>query len=194
MGRHIVILKGSPRARGNSAALAEQVAAGAREAGAEVESFFLHGMDIHPCRGCDSCKKTGACVIKDDMHTLYPKLSAADAVVLASPVYWFTFTAQLKTCIDRWYALCNSRNDVFKNKSIGIVLTYGDTDLSTSGGRNAVNTFKSIFGFLKADIAGCVHGSVMDIGDAEKNPRLMKRAYQLGKKLGQPAQKKGRAA
>jgi multimeric flavodoxin WrbA len=183
MSRHVVILVGSPRARGNSAVLAEQVAVGAREAGAETESFFLHGMDIRPCRGCDSCKKTGACVIKDDMRTISPKLLAADAVVLASPVYWFTFTAQLKTCIDRWYALWNARNDMFKGKSIGIVLVYGDTDLVTSGGKNAVSSFKSMFGFLESDIVGLVHGSVMNIGDAHKNPQLMKKAYQLGKKL-----------
>ena len=103
--RRILILKGSPRKRGNSAILADQVAAGAAEAGAAVESFDLHGMDIRPCDNCDFCQGSGECVINDDMQLLYPKLLEADAIVIASPIYWFTVSAQMKLCIDRWYAL-----------------------------------------------------------------------------------------
>ena len=77
----VVIVKGSPRRSGNSAILADQVAAGAEAAGATVESFYLHGMDIQPCDACDSCQGVADidCVIEDDMQTLYPKLRAADA-------------------------------------------------------------------------------------------------------------------
>jgi multimeric flavodoxin WrbA len=185
MSKHIVILKGSPRERGNSSVLADQVGAGAEAAGAAVEIFYLHGMDIHPCDGCDFCRETGICAVEDDMQMLYPKLLSADAVVLASPIYWFTFSAQLKMCIDRWYALWNSRHDAFKGKPIGIVLTYGDTDLYTSGGINAIHTFETMFRFLQANIMGWVYGSVMDLGDAQKHPELMEQAHQLGKRLAQ---------
>lgn len=185
MSKQIVILKGSPREQGNSGMLADQVAAGAKEAGAQVESFFLHGMNIRPCDGCDFCREMGICAVEDDMQTLYPKLLAADAVVLASPIYWFTYSAQLKTCIDRWYALWNGKNDAFKGKPVGIVLSYGDTDLYTSGGINAIHTFETMFRFLRADIAGWVYGSLSDIGDAQKHPELMQQAYRLGKKLAQ---------
>jgi multimeric flavodoxin WrbA len=68
MSKHIVILKGSPRKRGNSSVLADQVRAGAEAAGAAVEIFYLHGMDIHPCDGCDFCRETGICAVEDDMH------------------------------------------------------------------------------------------------------------------------------
>lgn len=183
MSKHIVILKGSPREAGNSSMLADQTRAGAEANGAKVESFFLHGMDIRPCDGCDFCRETGMCVIKDDMQKLYPKLLAADAVVLASPIYWFTYSAQLKLCIDRWYALWNFKQDAFKGKPIGIVLSYGDTDLYTSGGINAIHTFETMFRFLQADIVGWVYGSLMDVGDAQKNPGLMEKAHQLGKQL-----------
>ena len=67
----------SPREKGNSAVLAERAAQGARDAGAVVESIYLHGMDIRPCDGCDLCS-AGACVIPDDMQSLYPKLAAAE--------------------------------------------------------------------------------------------------------------------
>ncbi len=62
MGKRILIIKGSPREQGNSSVLADQVAEGAGEAGATTESIFLHGMDIRPCRGCDNCRATRACL------------------------------------------------------------------------------------------------------------------------------------
>ncbi len=94
--RNILILKGSPRERGNSAVLAGQAAEGAQAAGAKVESIYLHGLDIRPCDACDLCLEQGECVIEDDMRPLYPKLAEADAIILASPVYWFTFERAAK--------------------------------------------------------------------------------------------------
>jgi multimeric flavodoxin WrbA len=183
MTKSIVILKGSPRPQGNSSVLADQVAAGAIDSGAQVESFFLHEMNIRPCDGCDDCRETGVCMARDDMQTLYPKLLAADAIVLASPIYWFTFTAQLKACIDRWYSLWNYKNDAFKSKAFGVILTYGDTDLYTSGAINAIHTFETMFRFIQAEVVGWVYGSLSDIGDAQKHPELMDKAFRLGRKL-----------
>ena len=183
MSKRILILKGSPREHGNSSTLADRAADGAREAGAEIESVYLHQLDIRPCDGCDFCIETGACIINDDMQPLYPKLLSLDALILASPIYWFTYSAQLKLCIDRWYALWNNHHDYLRGKPVGIILTYGDVDLYTSGGINAIHTFETMFQFLQAEIVGWVYGSVMDIGDAPKQPELMEKAYQLGKKL-----------
>ena len=184
MSKTLLILKGSPRERGNSAVLANEAAAGATEAGWEVESVHLQTMDIRPCDGCDLCRDNGVyCVIEDDMQSLYLQLITADALLLASPVYWFTFSAQLKLCIDRWYGLWSMERDAFRRKPVGIILTYGDADLYVSGGINAVNTYESIFKFLDAPIIGMVHGSVMDVGDAEKHPELMEAAHELGRKI-----------
>jgi len=181
---NIVILKGSPRENGNSAVLADQVAAGARGTGVNIESFTLHNMDIRPCDACDTCRETGGvCVIKDDMQTLYPKLRAADAIVLASPIYWFTISAQLKLCIDRWYALETPKGSELNGKKIGIVLTYGDSDPYTSGAINAIYTFQSMFRYIRSDIVGIIYGTAGDIGDVMKQPALMEQAYQLGQKL-----------
>jgi len=188
MSRYVLILKGSPRKKGNSAVLADQVAAGAKEAGAEVESVSLHNLNIQPCDACDLCHEKGeGCVIQDDMQTLYPKLRRADAILLASPIYWFTLNAQLKTCIDRWYALETEQGNALRGKQIGIVLTYGDTDLYTSGGINAIYTFQAMFRYLQAEIVGMVYGTALEIGDAEKQPALIERAYKLGQRLGSPA-------
>jgi multimeric flavodoxin WrbA len=184
MDEYVLILKGSPRENGNSSTLAEQVAAGAREAGAEVESISLHTLDIRPCDACDSCHETGGvCVIKDDMQALYPKLKRATAIVIASPVYWFTYSAQTKLCIDRWYAFVTPEGNELRGKKFGIVLTYGDSDLYTSGGINAIHTFESMFRYIRAEMVGIVHGTANDVGDVQKLPELMARACDLGKSL-----------
>ena len=187
MSKFVLVLKGSPRENGNSNMLAEQVVVGAKEAGAEVESFMLHHMDIRPCDACDVCQETGVCIVKDDMQTLYPLLEKADAIVIASPVYWFTLSAQAKLCIDRWYALESPQGSALRGKQFGILLTYGDTDLYTSGGINAIHTFESMFRYIGAEIKGMVYGSANKVGDIEKQPDLLQKAYQLGLKLGASA-------
>jgi multimeric flavodoxin WrbA len=184
MNKNILIIKSSPRKNGNSSVLADQVALGAKEKGAQVESVQVDEMNIHPCDACDFCQETnGVCVIQDDMQTLYPKIQHADVLVLASPIYWFTISAQLKLCIDRWYAFQPIRQEVWPGKKIGIVLTYGDSDPYDSGAVNAIHTYQSMFRYLGVEIAGMVYGSASDIGDAAKQPELMEKAYHLGEKL-----------
>ena len=188
MTKNILILKGSPREKGNSASLADRAADGAHQLGAQVESIYLHGLDIRPCDACDLCD-TGECVIEDDMQPLYPKLAAADAILLASPVYWFTFSAQLKLCIDRWYGFQAHGWQEVSHKQFGFILTYGDTDLYSSGAINAIHTFETMCRFLESKIAGIVHGSLMDVGDVEKHPELLQQAYDLGKLLASEKEK-----
>jgi multimeric flavodoxin WrbA len=182
---YILILKGSPREKGNSSTLAEQAAAGARQAGAQVECFDLHSLDIRPCDGCDLCQEDGGtdCIIPDDMQMMYPKLRQADAILLASPVYWFTFSAQTKLFIDRWYALQIPGGNELAGKKFGVILTYGDSDPYTSGAINAIHTFQYMFRYLKAELVGLVYGSASDVGDVQKQPELMEEAFNLGQKL-----------
>ena len=184
MSKSILILKGSPREKGNSAVLADQVFAGAQKAGAKVESVYLHGMDIQPCDACDVCQDGyEGCIIEDDMQSLYPKLTEADAIVIASPIYWFTISAQTKLCIDRWYALESKAGSTLRGKQLGIILVYGDTDLYTSGGINAIHTFESMARYIDMEIVGMVYGTAYELGEAEKQPELMEKAFQLGEKL-----------
>lgn len=182
---YILILKGSPREQGNSSTLADQAAAGARQAGADVECFELHKLDIHACDACDICQgvSEGDCAIQDDMQLLYPKLRRADAILVASPVYWFTVSAQAKLCIDRWYALESPEGSALAKKKFGVILTYGDTDPYTSGAINAIHTFQDMFRYIKADLVGIAYGSASKVGDVQKQPELMEQAFKLGQKL-----------
>lgn len=185
MQKNVMIAIGSPRKKGNSATLAKQVAAGAMAAGAEVELLFLHDLDIKPCTACDGCrkKKNIDCVIQDDMQSLYPKLKGTDALVIASPVYWFTFSAQTKLFMDRWYGLGGEKGYALAGKKFGLVLAYGDADPFVSGAVNALHTFQDAVRFLEAEIVGMVYGSASKAGEIRKNKALMAEAYQLGKAM-----------
>ena len=184
-GKRIVIVKGSPRKNGNSAVLADQVAAGARAAGAEVESFYLHGMQINACDACDACRTEAyaGCIVEDDMQEIYPSLQEADAWVIASPVYWFTVSAQTKLFMDRCYALIDQVGWSARGKGIGIVMSYGDSDPFNSGAVNAFRTFQDGFSYAGAEIVGFVHGSASDPGEIGQNKAVMAAAFKLGDKL-----------
>lgn len=98
---NVLIVNGSPRAKGNSDLLCDEFIRGAREAGHRVEKISLRENDVHPCRACYACFKTGACVQKDDMTVILQKVSDCDVLVLASPTYFLTMSGQMKIFIDR---------------------------------------------------------------------------------------------
>lgn len=182
---YVLIAIGSPRKKGNSATLAKQVAAGAVSSGARVETVFLQDLNIKPCTACDGCRKKKHidCVIQDDMQMLYPKLRSADAVVIASPIYWFTLSAQTKLFIDRWYGLGGDNGYALAGKKFGIALAYADADPFVSGAVNALHTLQDALGFIEAEIVGMVYGSASKAGEIKNNKALMDEAYELGKKL-----------
>ena len=182
----VLIILGSPRKNGNSATLAKQVLAGAEATGAEVESFYLQGMDIQPCTACDKCREETVldCIIDDDMKTLDPKLREADAIVIASPIYYFTVSAQTKLFMDRSYALGGPQGNALAGKRIGIILTYGGNDPFDSGAVNALRTFQDAYNYVGAEIVGMVYGSASEAGEIQNNQELMEKAYVLGKQLG----------
>lgn len=183
--KQVLVILGSPRRKGNSSTLAARISRGAKSAGAEVETLFLHGLKMNPCRGCDTCKKQNSkgCAIKDDMQEIYPKLIKADAWVIASPVYWFTMSAQTKIFMDRCYALTAYAENPFAGKRIAIAMSYGDADPVRSGCVNALRTFQDAFRYTGSKIAGMVYGSATEAGEIADNKALMQEAEELGKRL-----------
>ena len=190
--RKVIIAMGSPRKEGNSTILAHRAAEGAKAVGADVELFNLHEMDIKPCDACEAChqKKSQGCIVKDDMQILYPKLRQATAWIIASPIYWFNFNAQTKLFMDRWYALDSKPDDEpegipLKDKRIGIILTYGDSDPVRSGGINAIRTFQDAFRYAGVRTLRMVYGSAFGAGEIRKNQDLLDSAYRMGEELGE---------
>lgn len=185
MAKKVLVFLGSPRKKGNSAILADQISRGAKSAKAEVETIYLHGKKIAPCKACFACQKRGSkgCSIQDDMQGIYLKLIEADAWVIASPVYWFTMSAQTKIFMDRCFGLPAYQKDPFRGKRIAIAMAYGDKDPFSSGCVNALRTFQDGYGYAESTIVGMVYGSAMDAGQIRANEAVMEEAFELGKKL-----------
>lgn len=185
MHRKVLILLGSPRRKGNSAILAEQIARGAKSQKAKVETIYLQEKDIAPCKSCMHCQKKDSkgCSIKDDMQDIYPKLLEADVWVIASPVYWFTMSAQTKIFMDRWFALSAYRKDPYRGKRLAIAMAFGDKDPFTSGCVNALRAFQDASGYTGLSLVGMVYGSAMEAGEIRANETVMQEAFDLGKKL-----------
>lgn len=107
MAKKILVLNGSPRMNGNTRELIKRLTKGAEEAGHTVTCFDLQKMDIHGCLGCCKGGKDPAnpCIQKDDMGKIYPVYQKADVVVLASPMYYWGISGQLKCAFDRLFAV-----------------------------------------------------------------------------------------
>jgi multimeric flavodoxin WrbA len=144
-------------------------------------------MDIRPCDACDACRKDmqADCILNDGMQEIYPELRRADALVIATPVYWFTVTAQTKLFLDRCYALLGppGSGSVLKGKKVGIVMTYGDADPFISGAVNALRTFQDAFNYVGAQVVGMVYGSADKVGEMATQPDLLEKAFRLGGQL-----------
>ncbi len=203
MAKKIIIVEASPRQNGNSTILARQVAAGARFFGTQVETVHIRSMDIRPCTACDACQESleADCIIDDDMKAIYPRLRSADAIVYATPVYWFTVSAQIKLFMDRCYALTflgtqpagesGEQVETYETdlggKKFGVVLTFGDVDPFASGAVNAIRTFQDMARFVGSEIVGFVYGSAQRPGEVADNTDLMKQAFDLGRALASEA-------
>lgn len=107
MDKKIVILNGSPRKNGNTSALVTEFMKGAEESGNIVTEFFLDRMNIHGCKGCfgGHSGRECPCVQKDDMDKIYPAVRDCDVIVFATPLYYWNMSGQIRTAIDRLFAL-----------------------------------------------------------------------------------------
>ncbi len=136
-----VCLLGSPRKGGNSATIAGWVTARIAELGGEVETIYLNGLQYRGCQGCYACKRESpVCVVKDDLGEVLAKAAGADALILASPVYYGDVSAQLKGFIDRtfsWlvpdYPFAEEKSRLSPGKKLAFVLTQAHPDADLFG-------------------------------------------------------------
>jgi multimeric flavodoxin WrbA len=100
---------GSPRKGGNSDQLLDKALEGARSTGAEIATVYARKLKMSGCIECGGCDKTGTCVVKDDMQLVYPLMEEADVIILASPIFFYGLTSQVKAIIDRTQAMWSKR-------------------------------------------------------------------------------------
>ena len=124
----IVVLTGSPHKEGTTDLLADKFIEGAESKGHEIYRFDAAFRNIHPCLGCDTCGMSGPCVHKDDIENeAIQKLREADVIALVTPVYYFAFSAQLKTVIDRFYS---RTYDINNKQSVLLAAAGSNTPLT----------------------------------------------------------------
>lgn len=170
MSRHIVVLNGSPRPHGNTATLCDAFVQGAESAGNTVERFDLARMNIHPCLGCmkGGRDKDSPCTQKDDMDRIYRAYVAADVVVLASPMYYWAFSSQLKTAFDRLFAVAECDPGWANPKKDCVLLMAAEGD-SPDNWKPVLDYYQSLTGFLGWKSLGQVlAGGVVQVGDVKK--------------------------
>lgn len=180
---------GSPRIGSNTDLLLDEVLRGARERGAETEKLLVDKLRIEPCREYYGCLRDGKCVIRDDMDGVYPKLLDADVVIVASPMFFYGLTAQLKALIDRCQALW-ARKYVLKQAPpdsgrkgafIGVGATKGKQLFD--GSILTVKYFFQAIGVQYTDEL-LVRG-VDDRGAIRGRPEALANAFELGRRLAQ---------
>jgi len=175
----ILSINGSPRKGGNTEILLDSINAGAKDAGALVSRIDLRKLDVHPCRACDTCKRTGKCVQKDDMEYIISAMHQADVWVLGTPVYWWGVTAQLKAFIDRWYGV---DREFFKNRKVVVAVPFESSNIRTAD--HVVGMFKDIFDYLTMNQIGMLLApGVYERGDIENKPDYLRDAENLGRSI-----------
>ena len=176
---NILILSGSPRKGGNTELLVEAFVKGAAEHH-HVEVVSVRDYKVNPCLGCNACfnSKDNTCAQKDDMTLIYEKMAMADILVIASPVYFYSISAQLKTIIDR---LHNPIRDSFNIQKMALLLV-------------GAASLPELFDAILAEYNLCLNyfhiedaGKVLVRGAANKgdilNTNALDEAYELGKKI-----------
>ena len=182
MAKSIVILNGSPRQKGNTSMLVKAFTEGAESAGHTVTEFFLGGMDIHGCKGCfgGHSGKECPCVQHDDMDKIYPAVKGSDVVVLASPLYYWTMSGQLRTALDRLFALEEGDGNLLRGNGRASALLMA---AEGRGFEDAVLYFDHLMEHLRwKNLGKVLCGGVMDVGDAQGRKELDD-ARQLGRSI-----------
>ena len=170
MSKKVLILSASPRKGGNSDVLCDTFLRGATAAGHSVEKIFLRDKNIHYCTGCGVCNRTHRCVQKDDMAEILDKMVAADVIVLATPVYFYTMDGQMKTLIDRTVPRYTEMTD----KEFYYIMTAADTERA-----NLEKTVEGLRGFTLDCLDRAVEkGILYGVGAWEKGDILRTPAVQ----------------
>jgi multimeric flavodoxin WrbA len=181
----ILGIMGSPRIGGNTDLLLDEALNGAQGRGAEVEKITVARLKITPCREIYACLKDGKCPIKDDMEALYDKLVRADAVIVATPIFFYTVSAQLAALISRCQALWSQRyvlNMVIPEKK-GAFIAVG----ATKGAKLFDGPKLTVRYFFKAINAEYTEELLIrgidKKGEIKEHPTALKDALALGQRL-----------
>jgi multimeric flavodoxin WrbA len=171
----VVAIVGSPHADGNTAYLVDAALKEIAAQGIETEKIVLGQYVVNPCMGHEKCGTFAACKIKDDAPAIVKKYNEADGVILASPVYFFDVTAQMKAFIDRNFFTFTHEGKK-KAKYAGLLAQGGG-----GGADETINTLKAFVGLPEQNIF--IASGYTDNKPAKDTPALVKKAREMGQQL-----------
>ena len=170
----ILVLNGSPHYDGPTSDMVVAFTEGAKEAGHTVVNINVAHKNVKGCMACEYChtKKQGVCVQKDDMQEIYPEILSADMVVFASPIYYFTLSAQLQAVIHRTYAIGVPKNV----KKAALIMSSGSKFVY---GPAISQYYQSIVEYWGIENAGIFTAN----GRQNKSAKKRKELFEFGKSL-----------
>jgi multimeric flavodoxin WrbA len=188
--KKIIAIYGSPRRKGNTAALLKKAVEGARDTGADVEEIVLRDLKLSPCLEIYGCLKAGDCAIKDDFQKVRDKILDARGLMLASPVFFYTVSSHTKILMDRFQSLWVKKYWVDKtpsekqnNTRKGLFISVG----ATKGKKlfdGMLLTIKYFFDVLDMDLWKSLLYRQLDYqDDVLKHPEYLEEAYNAGKQF-----------
>lgn len=171
---NILVLQGSPRPSGNTAAMVNAFVKGAQENNHKIDVVNVCQKNIHGCLACEYCHKINDrhCIQKDDMQEVYPLLDEAEMIVLASPVYYHSFSGQLQCAVNRIYAL----DKPLKLKKAALILSSGSDCVYGGAVYEYVNSFLE---YLKLENKGIFTA----FGKQNKSEEKERELYEFGRSL-----------
>ena len=177
----ILIVQGSPHKEGSSNILAEQFRAGAEKAGHEVSVFDAAHAKIAPCIACEYChtRGGGVCCQQDDMETLKQMILSSDMVVLATPLYFFNMSAQMKLAVDRLYAFLGEMSRRVKQMALIVAANNPNPHIMDC----VVTNYLSIVNFLGVKNAGMILGTGCGTPEITRQTKYPQMAYEFAASL-----------
>jgi len=175
----LLAIVGSPRLKGNTNYLVDQALKEAAALGAETEKIVLSQYVVNPCRGHDNCASFDVCQQKDDASWILDRFCKADGVIMATPVYYYNVSAQMKAFIDRNYFLYR-HNQKYKARAVGIIIVA-----EQMGIEDTLHTLRQFTDELdaKEDRIFIVSGYANKLGDAKNNLPLVEASRKLGRQM-----------
>lgn len=181
MGKKILVLEGSPRKKSNTAALSDCFIKGAEESGHYIERIYIREQKIGGCLGCGACHANGgSCVQQDDMKKVYDAITEAEVIVFSTPVYFYSWTAQMKAALDRMFALETS----LSHKTFYLIITGEAPEEQYM--ENMVNSYRLFIGCFRNEgneNGGEIIGIKATDPDAIRNSEAAQKAYQTGREM-----------
>ena len=187
----IIAFNGSPRSGGNTELLLNEALKPLQEAGHDIVLFTLNTMDFKPCQDCGGCTETGICILEDAMTGIYSAIREADRIILASPIFFYSLSAQAKAMVDRCQSFWCEKYLLKKTIPAGpqgrkgLLLLVGGMkkdECRITAEATAKGFFRTV-SVLHHDTL--FFGGVDAKGDIQKHPTALKEAYEAGKRLGE---------